>query len=93
MARKNKEAEKEYQAKYYQEHKEEKRESKNAYQREYSKKTGYAAQQKYNKEKGKSVAFRLFTPQDDDILKKLDSVPSKAGYIKTLIREDIKKEK
>lgn len=27
-----------------------------------------------------------------DIIEKLESVPSKAGYIKALIREDIKKE-
>lgn len=64
--------------------------SKAEIQRDYEKRTGYAAQQKYNKEKGTSVAFRLFTPQDDDILQKLSTVESKAGYIKMLIREDIK---
>lgn len=37
--------------------------------------------------------MRLLRPQDDDILQKLDSVPSKAGYIKSLIRADILKEK
>lgn len=37
--------------------------------------------------------MRLIHPQDDDILEKLDSVPSKAGYIKSLIRADISKEK
>lgn len=62
-------------------------------QREYEKRTGYAAQNKYLKERGKSVAMRLIHPQDDDILEKLDSVPSKAGYIKRLIREDIEREK
>lgn len=58
-------------------------------QKEYSKRTNYASQSKYNKEKGTSVAFRLFSPQDDDILQKLKTVDSKAGYIKELIRRDI----
>ena len=58
-------------------------------QREYEKRTGYAAQAKYLKERGKSVAMRLIMPQDNDIIEKLDSVPSKASYIKTLIRKDI----
>ena len=70
---------------------EEKRERKNARQRAYAKRTGYASNAKYNKERGTSVAFRLFSPQDDDILEKLRSVPSKAGYIKDLIRKDIAK--
>ena len=68
---------------------EEARERKNARQREYAKRTGYLANAKYNKERGKSVAFRLFTPQDDDILNKLESVGNKAMYIKQLIRNDI----
>lgn len=71
---------------------EEARERKNARQREYAKRTGYASQAKYNKEKGVSVAFRLFAPNDNDILDKLENVKSKAGYIKQLIRADIQKE-
>ena len=63
--------------------------SKNEIQRDYEKRTGYAAQNKYNKERGKSVALRLIHPQDDDVLEMLESVPSKAGYIKQLIRADI----
>lgn len=70
---------------------EEARQRKNERQREYAKKTGYAASAKYNKEKGQSVAFRLFHPQDDDVIAQLNSVPSKAGYIKDLIRKDIAK--
>ena len=72
---------------------EEARERKNARQREYAKKTGYTSQAKYNKERGKSVAFRLFSPQDADILYKLEQVESKAAYIKELIRKDINSEK
>ena len=68
---------------------EEARQRKNARQREYSKRTGYASQSKYLKARGKSVAIRLLHPQDDDVLAKLDTVVSKAGYIKKLIREDI----
>ena len=62
-------------------------------QRKYEKKTSYAAINKYNKERGKLINFRLFTPQDDDILSQLDMQQSKAGYIKRLIREDMKKNK
>ena len=63
--------------------------SKNEIQRDYEKRTGYAAQNKYLKERGKSVALRLIHPQDDDVLEMLESVPSKSGYIKQLIRADI----
>ena len=63
--------------------------SKNEIQRDYEKRTGYAAQNKYNKERGRLVSTRLVTPQDNDILGFLESVPSKSGYIKQLIRADI----
>lgn len=46
---------------------------------------------KFNREKTKSVQLRLNLTTDADILKKLDGVPSKMGYIKRLIREDIKR--
>lgn len=46
---------------------------------------------KFNKEKTKSVQVRLNLNTDADILAKLDAVDSKMGYIKRLIREDIKK--
>jgi len=59
--------------------------SKNEIQRDYEKRTGYAAQNKYNKERGRLVSTRLVTPQ----LEFLESVPSKSGYIKQLIRADI----
>ena len=44
---------------------------------------------KFNKEKTKSVQLRLNLKTDKDIIEKLDSVPSKMGYIKQLIRKDI----
>ena len=43
-------------------------------QREYEKRTGYAAQAKYLKERGKSVAFRLIKPQDNDIIEELKGI-------------------
>ena len=61
-------------------------------QREYEKRTGYAAQTKYKKEKTKQVALQLNLNTDLDILQKLDEVPNKQGYIKSLIRADIAKE-
>jgi hypothetical protein len=46
---------------------------------------------KFNKEKTKCVQVRLNVNTDADILAKLDAVGSKMGYIKRLIREDLKK--
>ena len=46
---------------------------------------------RFNKEKTKCVLLRLNLRTDKDILEKLDSVPSKMGYIKELIRADITK--
>lgn len=58
-------------------------------QREYEKRTGYAAQSKYKKENTKQIALQLNTKTDVDILQKLQKVPNKQGYIKSLIRKDI----
>lgn len=63
--------------------------SKNEVQREYAKRSGYAANKKYLKEHGRRVTVCLTTPSDDDILAKLETVESKSGYIKQLIRADI----
>ena len=46
-----------------------------------------------NKTNTTTVLLRLNYNTDADILEKLDQVDSKMGYIKTLIREDLKKEK
>lgn len=46
---------------------------------------------RFNKEKTKCVLLRLNLSTDKDILEKLDSVPTKMGYIKELIRVDITK--
>lgn len=71
---------------------EEARQRKNARQREYAKKTGYASDIKYQKNNTKQIAFRLNFNTDADILDKLEKVENTQGYIKSLIRADIKKE-
>lgn len=45
---------------------------------------------RFNKEKTKCIQVRLNKNTDADILAKLEQVPSKMGYIKDLIRKDIK---
>lgn len=46
---------------------------------------------KFTKEKTVSVNLRLNKNTDADIITKLETVPSKMGYIKALIRADIAK--
>lgn len=67
--------------------------SKNEIQREYEKRTGYAAQAKYKKSNTKQIALQLNLNTDKDILEKLNEVPNKQGYIKQLIRDDISRNK
>lgn len=69
------------------------KQNKREYNKEYNKKTGYAAQNKYLRERSKQIIFRLFSPQEDDIADWLDKQPNKSGYIKDLIREDMKRKK
>lgn len=52
----------------------------------------YKAQTKWNSENTTRVNLKLNNRTDADIIEKLNSVPSKMGYIKTLIREDMKKD-
>ncbi len=51
------------------------------------------ANEKYLKANTKIVSLRLNYNTDKDIIKKLDEVDSKMGYIKELIRKDLQKEK
>lgn len=48
------------------------------------------ANNKFNKANTKVVGLRLNLKTDTDIIQKLDEVDSKMGYIKELIRKDIK---
>lgn len=47
---------------------------------------------KWQRGNTKIIPVRLNLNRDKDILSKLDIVPSKSGYIKQLIRKDIKNE-
>lgn len=46
---------------------------------------------KFNRDKTTCVMVRLNLSTDKDIISKLETVPSKMGYIKELIRKDIQK--
>ena len=48
------------------------------------------ASAKYDKENTKMISFKFNEKTDADILDRLASVPNKQGYIKKLIREDMK---
>lgn len=50
-------------------------------------------QDRYNKAHTVSIAIRIMKNTEADILEKLASVPNKAGYIKSLIRDDIARTK
>lgn len=60
-------------------------------QKEYEKRTNYAAQRKYDKENTKSYAIRFMKKTEADLIEFLESQDNKSGYIKRLIREDMKK--
>lgn len=64
--------------------------SKAEIQREYEKRTNYAAQQKYNKENTKRYVINVVPKTESDIFERLEAQENKAGYIKALIRQDIK---
>ena len=51
------------------------------------------ANNKFNKANTKVVSLRLNYKTDADIIKKLDEVESKMGYIKDLIRKDMQAQK
>lgn len=46
---------------------------------------------KYDKTNTKDIRLKLNLKTDADILQALEAVPNKQGYIKQLIRNDIKK--
>lgn len=51
----------------------------------------YAAQNKYAAKYKKQIKIDCFTSTEQDIIDRLNEVPNKAGYIKQLIRDDIKR--
>lgn len=50
-------------------------------------------QDRYNREKTTVIATRFVKETEKDLLDKLASVPNRSGYIKSLIRADIRREK
>lgn len=66
---------------------------KNASQREYSKRTNYAANAKYAKANSKKYTIRFFKSTDARVIEKLDGEKNKTNYIRQLILADISKEK
>lgn len=47
------------------------------------------ARDKYDKANTKVYTLKVVKSTEADIMNKLDNVPNKAGYIKSLIRKDI----
>lgn len=62
-------------------------------QRNYSKRSNYAAQKKYDKENTITCTIRLVKTTEADIIDQLELQENKSGYIKDLIRADIYKTK
>ena len=48
------------------------------------------AQAKYDKQNTKQLMLKLNTTNDADILAKLDAIENKQGYIKKLVRDNLK---
>jgi len=46
---------------------------------------------KYDRDHTRQVMLKLNLSTDSDIIEKLDAVANRQGYIKSLIRDDIKK--
>ncbi len=59
--------------------------------RQYAKRTNYASQTKSNAKNTRLFNLRASISTESDIIKKMESVDSISGYLKALIREDIKK--
>lgn len=53
----------------------------------------FIAQARYDADHTVQIHLKLNTKTDADILAQLDAVESKQGYIKLLIRDDIKRQK
>lgn len=51
----------------------------------------YDAQDRYDKQNTIQIKLKLNKNTDADIIEKLESEPNKQGYIKELIRADIRK--
>lgn len=52
----------------------------------------YGPQRKYMAANVRRMSFDFNRKSDADVIEKLDSVENKTGYIKQLVRDDIKRE-
>lgn len=68
---------------------EEKRIRRNERQREYAKRTGYAAQKKSQLKNEKVFSFKLSYSTDGDIIRYLGNLENRNGYLRNLIRVDM----
>ena len=68
---------------------EEKRKRHNRAQREYQKRTNYAANAKSNKKNTKMFSFRFSYSTDGDLIEFLDGLENRNGYLRGLIRADM----
>ena len=57
-------------------------------QKDYEKRTGYAAQKKYNTENIKRISLNLHREHDQDIIAILDGIEDKQNFIKESIRKN-----
>lgn len=63
------------------------------YNKEYNRKNGYANQTQYHEtHPSKTYGLRVFA-HETDIIERLESQKNKSGYLKELIRADIKRQK
>lgn len=62
-------------------------------QRDYEKRTGYAAQSKYNKEKVRRYVVNCVISTEQDLIDFMETKENKAGYLKELIRKDMESQK
>lgn len=67
--------------------------TKNEIQREYEKRTNYAAQRKYDTESVIRVLVRLNKQTDKDIIEQIDNSKPLATQLKELIRKGIEQDK
>lgn len=68
---------------------EERAQRKRETQREYEKRTKYAAQNKYHKEKSKSYLLRFSYSTDGKLIEFLDGLDNRNGYIRNLVYADM----
>ena len=62
-------------------------------QKDYNKRSGYAANKKYDKAHTKMYGVKVVITTEREIYEKLENTPNKSGYIKELIKKDIAENK